>query len=182
VLHQALAIREHVFGPVHPSVASTLNELGHIASRRGAFDEAIAYFTRNLEIYRKIYDDKHYLIATAMSNLATAIAGKKEYARAEQLYREVIGRYTAAQGPTHTNTGIARTKLGHVLLLERRFAEAQAETQAGYDILVKQASPSLTFLKSARKDLVAEFDTLGQPGMAAKYRAEIATAEKAAGK
>ena len=32
-------------------------------------------------------------------------------------------------------------KLGHVLLRERRFAEAQVETQAGYDILVKQTSP-----------------------------------------
>jgi serine/threonine-protein kinase len=179
LLRQALAIRERVYGQVHPSVASTLNELANIAYQRDHYDEAIAYWTRNLDIYRKIYDDKHYLIAVAISNLASAIYGKKDYPRAEQLYREAVRRFTAAQGPNHTNTGIAHEKLGHVLLRERRFAEAQVETQAGYDVLVKQTSPSLSFLKGARKDLVAEFDTLGQPAMAAKYRAELATAEKA---
>ncbi len=182
VLEQALAIRERVFGPVHPTVASVLNELGNIAYQRDHYDDAIAHFTRILDIYRKIYDDKHYLIALAISNLATAIAAKKDYPRAEQLYREAVRRYTDAQGPTHTNTGIAHMKLGHVLLRERRFAEAQVETQIGYDVLVKQTSPTLSFLRSARKDLVAEFDTLGKPQMAAKYRAELAAAEKAAAK
>ena len=182
VLRQALAIRERVYGPIHPSVASTVNELGNIAYQRDRYDEAIAYYTRILDIYRKTYDDKHYLIALAISNLATAIYGKKDYPRAEQMYREAVRRYTVAQGPNHTNTGIARVKLGHVLLKERRFAEAQAETQAGYDILVKQTSGSLSFLKSARKDLVAEFDTLGKPDIAARYRAELAAAEKAASK
>ena len=182
VLRQALAIRERVYGPVHPSVASTLNELGNIAYQRDHYDEAIAYHTRILDIYRKIYDDKHYLIALAISNLATAIYGKKDYPRAEQLYREVVRRYTAAQGPNHTNTGIAHVKLGRVLLRERRFAEAQVETQAGYDVLVKQASASLSFLISARKDLVAEFDTLGQPEKAARYRAELAASAKASAK
>jgi len=179
VLRQALAIRERVYGAVHPSVASTLNELGNIAYQRGHYDEAIAYHTRILDIYRKIYDDKHYLIALAISNLATAIYGKKDYPRAEQLYREAVRRYTEAQGPTHTNTAIARIKLGHVLIRERRFAEAQVETQAGYDILVKQTSPGMSFLVSARKDLAAEFDTLGKPDVAARYRAELAAAGKA---
>jgi serine/threonine-protein kinase len=182
LLRQALAIRERVYGPVHPSVASTVNELGNIAYQRDHYDEAIAYFTRILDIYRKTYDDKHYLIALAISNLATAIAGKKDYPRAEQLYRDAVRRYTVAQGPNHTNTGIAHVKLGHLLLKERRFADAQVETQTGYDVLVKQTSPSLSFLKSARKDLTAEFDTLGKPMLAARYRAELAASEKAANK
>jgi serine/threonine-protein kinase len=182
MLQQALAIRERVFGSAHPNVASVVNELGNIAYQRDHYDEAIAYFQRNLDIYRAIYGDKHYLIALAISNLATAIAAKKDYPRAEQLYREAVRRYTDAQGPNHTNTGIARMKLGHVLLRERRFAEAQVETQAGYDILVNQTSPGLSFLKSARKDLVAEWDTLGQPEKAARYRAELAAAEKASAK
>ena len=182
VLRQALVIRERVYGSVHPSVASTLNELGNIAYQRHQYDEAIAYHTRILDIYRKIYGDKHYLIALAISNLATAIYGKKDYSRAEALYREAVRRYTEAQGPNHTNTGIARVKLGRVLLRERRFAEAQVESQAGYDILVKQASPGLGFLLNARKDLIAEFDTLGKPEMAARYRAELAAAEKATAK
>jgi serine/threonine-protein kinase len=182
VLRQALAIRERVFGRVHPSVASTLNELGNIAYRRNHFDEAIAYHSRILSIYKSIYGDKHYLLALALSNLATAIAAKKDYPRAEQLYREAVRRYADTQGPDHLNTGIARMKLGRCLLRERRFAEAQVESQAGYDVIVKQASPALSFLKNARTDLVAEFDSLGQPERAAKYRTELAEAEKLASK
>ena len=56
MLRQALAIRERVYGPVHPSVASTLNELGNIAYQRDHYDEAIVYCTRMLDIYRKIYE------------------------------------------------------------------------------------------------------------------------------
>jgi hypothetical protein len=37
-------------------------------------------------------------------------------------------------------------------------------------------------LRNARTDLAAEFDTLGKPEKAAKYRAELAAAEKAAAK
>lgn len=179
VLRQALAIRERVFGPVHPSVASTVNELGNIAYQNDRYDEAEAYYKRNLDIYHAIYGDKHYLIALALSNLATAIMAKKDYPRAEAMYREAVRRYTEAQGPNHTNTGIARIKLGRALLRERRFAEARVESQAGYDILIKQTSPSLGFLRNARRDLVAELDSLGKPELAARYQAELADTLKA---
>jgi len=45
---------------------------------------------------------------------------------------------------------------------------------AGYQILVKQTNPAISFLQAARKDLAAEYDGLKQPEMAAKFRAELA--------
>src|SRR5438477_5460027 len=51
LLQQALAIRERVFGKVHPQVASTLNDLGGVALARGRFDEAEALAKRVLAIY-----------------------------------------------------------------------------------------------------------------------------------
>src|SRR5204862_256343 len=83
-----------------------------------------------------------------------------------------------AQGPSHMNTGIARMKLGASLLRQRRFGEAQVETLAGYDIMVKQANPAVTFIQRARKDLVAEYDSLKQPEKAARFVAELADAAK----
>jgi len=181
ILRQALAIRERVYGPMHPLVASTVNELGNIAINLQRYDEAEADFRRMLGIYRSTYGDKHYLIGIATSNLAGAYYGRHEYARAEALYRDAVRRLTEAQGPNHMNTGIARTKLGRALLHQRRFAEAQVETLAGYEIMVKQANPAVTFIQNARKDLVAEYDSLKHPEKAARFVAELAdTASKSA--
>ncbi|HEY9229884.1 MAG TPA: tetratricopeptide repeat-containing protein kinase family protein, partial [Gemmatimonadaceae bacterium] len=173
ILSEALAIRERVYGPVHPLVASTANELGNIASQRERYDEAEDYFRRMLSIYHTVYGDKHYLIALATSNLATVFMGRKDFVGAEKLYRDAVRRYGSTQGPEHLNTGIARIKLGRSLLRQSRFSEAQTESLAGYEILMKQANPSIGFLQNARRDLVAEYDSLKQPERAAHFRTEL---------
>src|SRR5439155_1112896 len=83
-LEQALAIQERVYGPAHPSVAETVNELGNVASMRDHLDEAEARFRRAVEIYRAVYGDHHYLVAIALSNVAGIYMDKKDYPRAEQ--------------------------------------------------------------------------------------------------
>ena len=180
LLREALAVRERVYGPVHPAVASTLNELGSIAYQQGRFDDADGWWTRTLSIYRSIYGDHHYLIGVATSNLATAQYGRKNYPRAEALYRDAIRSFTETQGPDHLNTGIAHVKLGRTLLKENRFGDARIESLAGHDILVKQASPSLSFLQNSLKDLAAAADSLKQADAAAAYRRELAALTKSA--
>ena len=170
LLNQALAIRERVYGPINPNVASTLNELGNIAYQRDHYDEAERYFLRMLDIYRAIYGEKHYLIGVATSNLASTYLGRKDYPRAEQAFRDAVRVLSETQGPEHLNTAIARIKLGRTLLRERKFAAARDETLAGYQILVKQANPSISFITAAKKDLVAEYDTLGLAAEAQRYR------------
>jgi len=76
--------------------------------------------------------------------------------------------------PDHLNVGIGRIKLGRALLRQGRFAEAAVETRAGYDILIKHANPAVSFLRAARTDLIAAYDSLGRPGEAARFRAELA--------
>jgi len=172
-LQQALAIQERIFGPVHSSVADTLNELGNLASMRDRLDEAESYFRRVIEIYRSVYGDHHYLVAIALSNVASLYMDRKDYAHAEPLYRDVIRRFTESLAADNVNTGIARVKLGRTLLREDRYKDAEVETLAGYDILIKQTNPSTSYIRAARKDLVAEYDALKQPQKAARYRAEL---------
>ncbi|HTR38330.1 MAG TPA: serine/threonine-protein kinase [Bryobacteraceae bacterium] len=173
LLEQALAIQERAYGPVHPRVASALNELGSVALRRGELDEAEARFRRMADIYRAVYGDKHYLIAVALSNLASVYMERHEWARAETLYRQVVQRFTVALSADHSYTAIARIKLGRALLGERHYAEAQQESLAGYQILSKQAGPSVSWLQDARADLAAEYEALHQPEKAEQMRAEL---------
>ena len=176
-LETALAIQERIYGPVHPSVAETLNELGNMASMRDHFDEAGARFQRAADIYRSIYGDHHYLVAIALANLADTYFHKKEYPRAEQLFRDVVRRFQETLPADNVNLAIAHVKLGRTLLHRNRYKDAEPETLAGYEILIKQSSPSTSFIHAARKDLAAEYEALNQPEKAAQFRAELANAE-----
>src|SRR6202521_680796 len=175
-LDQALAIQERVYGPAHPAVAETLNELGNVASMRDHLDEAETRFQRAADIYRSVYGDHHYLVAIALSNVAGIIYDKKDYPRAEQLFRDVIRRYRETLPADNVNLAIAHIKLGRTLLHDNRSRDAEPETLAGYEILIKQSSPSTSFIHAARKDLAAEYDALNQPQQAARFRAELAAA------
>ncbi|HEV8040649.1 MAG TPA: tetratricopeptide repeat protein [Bryobacteraceae bacterium] len=172
LFERTLAIQEHIYGPVHPRVASALNELGVAALRRGNFDEAIARFSRMAEIYRSLYHDKHYLIGLALSNLASVYIEKKDYARAEQLFREVIRRYSETLPSNHMFMGIAHIKLGRTLVRQHRYADAEPESLAGYDIVSKQANPQVSWLKSARQDLVTIYDALKEPEKAKRFQSQ----------
>ena len=180
LLQQSLALKERVYGKVHPSVASSLNELGNAASRQGHFDAAEQYFTRMADIYRAIYGEHHYLLGIALSNLAGVYMGRQEWSRAENLFRQVIRLFTETQSADHINTGIARTKLGRTLLHERRYAEAEAESRAGYDILIKQMDSKASWLVKARQDLGDEYGALNQPEKAAQFQLEVADAQSKA--
>jgi serine/threonine protein kinase/tetratricopeptide (TPR) repeat protein len=172
LLRQSLAILERAYGPVHPRVAFALNELGNVAVRQGKLNEAEAYFTREIAIDRSVYGDDHSVISIAQSNLAGVYAKRKQYARAEQLFREALARYARTLPADHINVAVARIRLGNVLLGERKYAEAESESRAGYDILAKQTSPSVTWLQVARTDLAAELDALREPEQAARFRAQ----------
>jgi serine/threonine-protein kinase len=174
LLRKSLAIRERVFGPDNPVVASTLNELGSVAFQQDRLDEAEAAWGRMAEIYKKAYDNKHYLIGIALSNLASVYVKREQYLRAESLYREVLERYRGMLADDHVNVGITRIKLGRALLRQRRYADAAAESFTGYQILIKQANPGVSFLKAARTDLALAYDSLRQPDKARRFRAELA--------
>jgi len=172
LLKEALAIQERVFGPDHPRVASAVNELGIVALQQDRFDDAEAAFRRMVDIYRKAYPQGHYLIGIALSNLASVHMSRHQNPEAEKLYREAIAIYTATLSADHMNTAIARIKLGRVLLRQNRFADAERESRAGYEILTKQTDASVSWLNSARDDLVKDYEALGRPVDAERFRAE----------
>lgn len=179
LLKQSLEIRERVYGAQHPQVASALNELGNIAVQRNEPEVAERHFIRMVEIYRAAYKDRHYLIGTAQSNLASVYMGRGEHQRAEALFRQAIQRFGDTLASDHTYIAIARIKLGRSLLRQRRFAEAAVESLAGYEVLRRQADPSISFVKAARTDLQAAYGALGETAKADRIRAEAAGAAAA---
>ena len=182
LLRQALAIRERIYGPNHPLVASTLNELAVLAQQEGRFDDAEANFRRMIEIYRAAYDDHHYLIGLAYSNLGGLLTERKEFAEAEQALHEALRRYHDTLPAEHLYFGITHLKLGRCLLRAGRYSEAERESRAGLEIVSKQSEPSVRWLEAAHTDLAAEYEALGRPADAARHRAELEKAGAAGAK
>ncbi|HYI97117.1 MAG TPA: serine/threonine-protein kinase [Bryobacteraceae bacterium] len=176
LLRDAIAVQERVFGRVHPRVASAVNELGTVALQKGDPEGAKKQFRRMLEIYKVVYPEGHYLIGTATSNLGSAFMASHDNVEAEKLFRRAIAVFARTLSVDHLNTAIARVKLGRTLLRQRRFAEAEAESSAGYNILRKQMNPSVTWLNSARADLVEIYGALGQTEKQSAIRLQLAQA------
>jgi serine/threonine-protein kinase len=174
LLQEALAIQERVFGKVHPQVAMGLNTLGLLEIRRGHLSDAEKDFTRMADINRVVYDDRHYLVGIALLNLGTVYLEEKNSARAEQAYRDALSRFIEKLPPGHPSTAIAQVRLGHTLVLERRYKEAESHLLAGYEVLMKQPSPQTIRIQDARKDLVTVYEALNQPDQARKFQAELA--------
>ena len=180
--NRSLAIRERVYGPWHPTVANTLNELGALAVKESRYDDAELAFTRVRAIYQRAYPGLNYKTGVATGNLADVFLYRKDYRRAEPLYREALRHYVASQGPEHLNTGIGYIKLGRCLMRAGEFRTAEPETLRGYAIVSKIARPEVSFLQAARLDLSIMYDSLGQPAKATEYRAERARYLAAAAK
>src|SRR5690606_9373951 len=116
VLEQAHSIQERVYGPMHPRVASALNELGNLAVTDGRLADAERHFLRMLDIQRQMHGNRHNLYAVAVSNLATVHMQRGSNAEAERLFREAVDVFETVLPAGHSSTGIARIKLGRVLL------------------------------------------------------------------
>ena len=177
MLRQSLGIQERVYGEVHPRVASALGELGKVAMQQGKLDEAEADFHRQADIYREVYKGKHYYIGSALANLGGVYMERKQYARAERSFRDALLIYAQTLPPDHLNVAIVRVKLGRALIPQHRYGDAEAQSLAGYQVLMKQSNPPANWLENARKDLVEEYGALHEPHKAAKFQAELAEAE-----
>jgi eukaryotic-like serine/threonine-protein kinase len=170
LLERALSIQETVFGKVHPNVASAVNDLGAVALARHRFDEAQADFERMATIYHAVYNGKHYLIGIALANEGSVYMARQDYAHAEPLYRSALAMYAETLPKDHLNVAITRIKLGRVLLRQNRLKEAEEATREGYEILSKQANPSVTWLQSAREDLTTIYTSLHEPEKAKLFQ------------
>jgi serine/threonine protein kinase/tetratricopeptide (TPR) repeat protein len=173
ILRESLAALENHYGKVHPRVALAVGELGVALQHQGNFDEAEADFRRQADIYRSVYGEKNQQLGAAIANLAGLYSDRKDYAKSEQLFRNALKVYSDSLPAGHLNIAVAHVRLGGVLLRDKRYSDAEGESRAGYELLMKQSTPPSHWVETARNDLLAEYDKMDQSEKAAKIRAEL---------
>ena len=67
-------------------------------------------------------------------------------------------------------------RFGHALISSGQAADAEAQSRAGYELLLKRKDPPAVWLGMARQDLVTAYRALGREADANRFQAELAAA------
>lgn len=122
---KALRIRQKVFGPDHPHVAYSLNNLGLYQMEAGRYEEAEASLSHALQIWKRALGQKHPEVATALYNLATVKHEKDEVEEAEKLHHEALVIREEALGPTHPHVAQSLNSLAGLMEAKSNHPEAE---------------------------------------------------------
>jgi serine/threonine protein kinase/Tfp pilus assembly protein PilF len=180
---RALDIARKTLGERHPVVATTLNSLSHVLVAQRRYDEAAVALKDALAIARPALGHDHQLVAIYAINLAQVQLARHNAAGAEVLLNEALPIRARAPGlvPSRRRTtveddwSVATTKalLGNSLVVQRRFADAEAVLLSARRDLDVQPQPSARDVKATITGLVQLYEAWGKREAAAAYRARL---------
>ena len=114
---RALAVREKVLGPEHPSTAESLNNFAVWLQTLGDLAGARPLHERALAIREKTLGPEHPGTAYSLANLAKLLQTLGDLAGARPLYERALAIREKALGPEHPNTNRVRCNKSRLLLL-----------------------------------------------------------------
>jgi len=83
VARKALELAEREFGPDHPTVATSPNNLAELYRAQGRYTEAEPLYKRTLAMREKALGPDHPSVATSLNSLAILYRAQGQYAQAE---------------------------------------------------------------------------------------------------
>lgn len=116
---QAYAIRQRLFGAMHPDVADSLQQMASACDGLGQFDESLRLAHEALAMQKSLYGETHLNVASSLNDLAAffARAGRLEdsrdtHLRALAVYRKVLGEKHPLIALSLDNLGATLYELG----------------------------------------------------------------------
>ena len=126
LLQRALTIGEAAYGPNHPLVATSVNNLGGVLRDQGDLAGARAHFERALTIDEAVYGPNHPRVATIVNNLGIVLQAQGDLAGARAHFERALTIDEAAYGPNHPEVAVDVNNLGDVLRDQGDLAGARA--------------------------------------------------------
>ena len=106
VTEEALKVAEDTFGPDHPKVAISLNNIAELHIINGSYDEIEPLYKRALNISEKSLGPDHPDVAICLNNLAELFYNQGKYKEAEPLYIRALKILEQTLGPDHPEVAI----------------------------------------------------------------------------
>jgi len=106
VSEEALEVAEDTFGPDHPKVAISLNNIAELHIINGTYDAIEPLYKRALEINEKALGPDNPDVAISLNNLAELYYNQGRYTEAEPLYKRALKILEETLGPDHPEVAI----------------------------------------------------------------------------
>jgi len=154
-IRRALAIHEHVQGPDHPEVATTLVNLANVLDREGK--DGFALRTRALRIFEAKLPPDHPLTAVTLSTIGYHFLAVKQPREALTYLRRAAAIQLGRLGPAHPDYAYTLALIGS--------AQLDSHDPAAAAITLQQALDAPGTSASARPDVQFNLaDALWQSG------------------
>ena len=101
---KTVKLREHQFGPTHPTVARSLEMLANVLGELGELKDAAMHLQSALNIRKRIYGDWHVECAATMLNLSTIQCRRGQFSTAREVFKKWLKIILASLGASHPTT------------------------------------------------------------------------------
>jgi non-specific serine/threonine protein kinase/serine/threonine-protein kinase len=170
---QAVAIRNHIFGPDHPQTLEAMDQLERTLDGEGRFTEAEKLELETLAIRRRVLGNEHLSTVRSMAYLAGSIESQRRYAEAEALQRQALAIRGRVLGPEHPDTLSLKADLATTLLWRGRLDEAEELQREVLEAQRRVLGDDHVDTLHTMNGLVATLEQMGRYGDAEKMLREI---------
>jgi tetratricopeptide (TPR) repeat protein len=127
----------HKYGEDSYPTGNYLRKMGNICLGAKKFDDAVFYFKKALDIYRKVLDEEHPSLVMLLAEMAVLNSSRGNLAEAEQEGLQIIKIYEKTGQETTKKMAIAKTNLGMVYYKQERYTEAEYIQKQAVDFFLQ---------------------------------------------
>ena len=179
---RCLTLSEERFGPNHPEVATSLNNLAGLYRVQGKYGEAEPLYQRSLAIMEKQLGENHPQVATSLNNLAELYRVQGKYAEAELLRLRCLEIEKKTLGENHPQFASSLNNLAGLYKSQGKYAEAEPLYLRSLAILEKQLGENHPDVATSLNNLAGLYDSQGKYAKAEPlYLRSLAIREKQLG-
>lgn len=100
-LRRASNLYETIYGPEHPELALSLNNLAALYDTQGKYEKAESLYRRAIDIIDRGSVKNNELLASSFSNIGLLMHKRGKYEEAESYYQRAINIFENIHGPDH---------------------------------------------------------------------------------
>ncbi len=169
VAKDALKVAEATFGPDHPDVGVSLNNLAILYEAQGLYAAAEPLYQRALAIDEKALGKDHPDFATDLNNLANLYQAQGKYAEAEPLHKRALAIREKALGPDHPEVATSLNNLAGLYEAQGKYAAAEPLYKRALAIVEKALGPDHPHVATVVKNMGRLYRETGRVDEARKF-------------
>jgi CHAT domain-containing protein/Tfp pilus assembly protein PilF len=182
VAREALKIAEEKFGPDHPKVAISLNDLAEVYRKQARYAEAEPLYKRMLVIREKTFGPSHPDVAESLNGLAGLYGSQGKYVETELLYKQALAIREKTLGKDHPDVAESINGLAVLYRAQGRYKEAEPLFSRALAIREKALGPDHPDVARSLNSVAGLYGSQGKYIEAEPlYRRALAILEKALG-